>query len=177
MSKKIRSLIRTIPNHPKEGILFRDVTTLLKHPEGFKETIDVLSNRYSEIHVDVVAGVEARGFIIGSALAYALGKGFVPLRKKGKLPGKTIRQEYALEYGTDTIELHEDALKKGDKVLLVDDLLATGGTCFGAIALIEKLGGHVEEICFVVDLPELGGGKKLKEKGYRYFAITEFEGH
>jgi len=121
-------------------------------------------------------GIESRGFIIGGALAYTLGRGFVPIRKKGKLPAETIKHEYELEYGTDIIEIHKDAIKKGDKVLLVDDLLATGGTALAAAALIEKLGGTVAEMCFIVDLPDVGGAKKLKAKGYKIFALTEFEG-
>ena len=174
----IKSKIRTIPDYPKKGIMFRDITTLIKDPVGFRLVIDNMSQRYikGNIKFDIIVGIESRGFIIGGALAYALGKGFIPIRKKGKLPGKTIKHEYKLEYGTDTIEIHKDALKKGTKVLLVDDLLATGGTALASAALIEKLGGIVTEMAFIVDLPEVGGAKKLKSKGYKIFALTEFEG-
>ncbi|MFA5846536.1 MAG: adenine phosphoribosyltransferase [Thermodesulfovibrionales bacterium] len=174
----IKSKIRTIPDYPKKGIMFRDITTLIKDPVGFRLVIDNMSQRYikGDIKFDIIVGIESRGFIIGGALAYALGKGFIPIRKKGKLPGKTIKHEYKLEYGTDTIEIHKDALKKGAKVLLVDDLLATGGTALASAALIEKLGGVVIEMAFIVDLPEVGGAKKLKSKGYKIFALTEFEG-
>lgn len=169
--------IRTIPNYPKEGIMFRDITTLLKDPNGFKLTIDQLANKYRGQKIDVIAGIEARGFILGAALAYNLGLGFIPIRKKGKLPGKTISQSYELEYGTDTIEIHDDALEKGARVLLIDDLIATGGTALGAISLIEKIGGIIHETAFVVDLPELGGAKKIEAKGIKVFALCNFEGH
>lgn len=172
----IKSRIRTIPNFPKEGIMFRDVTTLLKDPEGFKITIDMLVDRYKDMDIDVIVGIEARGFILGAAMAYNMGKGFVPIRKKGKLPGKTISEDYELEYGVDTIEVHVDAIEKGQKVLIVDDLLATGGTIKGAISLVEKTGGDVVESCFIVDLPDLGGSQKLKDGNYKYFCLTEFEG-
>lgn len=172
----IKSLIRTIPNFPKEGIMFRDICTLLKDPKGFKHMIDIFSERYASYDFDVIMGIEARGFVIGAALAYTLGKGFIPIRKKGKLPGNTISQTYDLEYGTDTIEIQDDAIDKGTKVLLVDDLLATGGTVAGAISLIEKAGGTVEETCFIVDLPDLKGGEKLKAQGHKIFTLCEFEG-
>jgi adenine phosphoribosyltransferase len=169
--------IRTIPNYPKEGIMFRDITTLLKDPTGFKLTIDQLANKYRGQKIDVIAGIEARGFILGAALAYNLGLGFIPIRKKGKLPGKTISQSYELEYGTDTIEIHDDALEKGARVLLIDDLIATGGTALGAISLIEKIGGIIHETAFIVDLPELGGAKKIEAKGIKVFALCNFDGH
>lgn len=172
----IKSRIRTIPNWPKDGIMFRDITTLLKCPEGLKITIEKLIERYKDREIDVICGIEARGFILGSALAYALGKGFVPIRKKGKLPGETIDQEYQLEYGIDTIEIHTDAIEKGQNVLVVDDLLATGGTVLGAINLIEKTGGKIDECCFIVDLPDLGGSQKLKDKNYPFYTLVEFEG-
>jgi adenine phosphoribosyltransferase len=174
----IKSKIRTIPNYPKKGIMFRDITTLLKDPVGFRLVIDSFTQRYihDEYEFNVIVGIESRGFIIGGALSYALGKGFVPIRKKGKLPAEVESQEYELEYGTDRIEIHRDAIKKGDRVLLIDDLLATGGTATAAAKLIEKLGGTVVEMAFIVDLPEVGGQKKLKEKGYKVFALTEFEG-
>lgn len=173
----IAKLIRTIPNYPKDGIMFRDITTLLKDPVGFQNTIKHLVEKYKDAPIDYIAGIEARGFILGSALAFALGKGFIPVRKKGKLPGKTITQDYDLEYGSDTIEIHEDAIAKGTRILLVDDLIATGGTAIGAITLIEKVGGIIYETAFVVDLPELGGAKKIQEKGYKVFALTSFAGH
>jgi adenine phosphoribosyltransferase len=173
----IAKLIRTIPHYPKEGIMFRDITTLLKDPEGFKTTINLLVNKYKDSNLDYIAGIEARGFILGSALAFALGKGFIPVRKKGKLPGKTITQSYDLEYGSDIIEIHEDAFDKGANILLIDDLIATGGTALGAISLIEKCGGNIVECAFVVDLPELGGAKKIQDKGHKVFSLCHFEGH
>jgi adenine phosphoribosyltransferase len=174
----IKSKIRSIPDYPKKGIVFRDITTLIQDPVGFRLVIDNLTQRYldDKIEYDVIAGIEARGFIMGGALSYTLGKGFVPIRKKGKLPAKVVSQEYELEYGTDTIEIHEDAFPAGTKVLLVDDLLATGGTALAAAALIEKLGGEVVEIAFIVNLPDVGGEAKLKEKGYAIYSLTEFEG-
>src|SRR5574341_1885932 len=174
----IKSKIRTIPDYPRKGIMFRDITTLIKDPVGFRLVIDTLTQRYihASFDFDTIVGIESRGFIIGSALAYTLGKGFIPIRKKGKLPAEVVSQEYSLEYGTDRIEMHKDAIKKGDRVLLVDDLLATGGTAGAAAALIEKLGGTIVEMAFIVDLPEVGGKKKLKDKGYKIFALTEFEG-
>lgn len=172
----IKSKIRTIPNWPKEGIMFRDITTLLKSAEGLQITVDQMASRYRQMDIDVICGIEARGFILGSALAYALGKGFVPIRKKGKLPGSTISQDYELEYGVDTIEIHDDAIEKGQRVLLVDDLLATGGTALGAASLIEKTGGTIVEACFIVDLPDLKGGEKLTEKGIKFFKLVDFEG-
>lgn len=174
----IKSRIRTIPHYPKKGIMFRDITTLIKDPVGFRLVIDNLTQRYikGDINFDVIVGIESRGFIIGGALSYTLGKGFVPIRKKGKLPAKVVRQEYELEYGTDQIEMHEDALEKGTRVLLVDDLLATGGTALASAQLVEKLGGVVAEMCFIVNLPDVGGYKRLTEKGYKVFYLTEFEG-
>lgn len=173
----IASLIRTIPNYPKEGIMFRDITTLLRDAAGLKATIDILTTKYKNAPIDYVAGIEARGFILGSALAYSLGLGFIPVRKKGKLPGKTISQSYDLEYGSDTIEIHDDALHDGARVLLIDDLIATGGTAIGAITLIEKVGGVIYETAFVVDLPELGGAKKIEGLGHKVYSICNFQGH
>lgn len=174
----IKSRIRTIPDHPKKGIMFRDITTLIKDPVGFRLVIDNFTQRYvkGDIDFDTIVGIESRGFIIGGALSYTLGKGFIPVRKKGKLPGETISHEYALEYGTDTIEIHKDAISKGEKVLLVDDLLATGGTALAAAALIEKLGGVIAEMAFIVNLPDVGGAKKLADNGYKAYCQTEFEG-
>lgn len=174
----IKSKIRTIPDYPKKGIMFRDITTLIKDPVGFRLMIDTLTQRYMHVgfQFDTIVGIESRGFIIGSALAYTLGKGFIPIRKKGKLPAEVVSQEYELEYGTDRIEIHKDALKKGERVLLIDDLLATGGTALAAAALVEQLGAKVVEMAFIVDLPDVGGKKKLTAKGYKVFALTEFEG-
>ena len=174
----IKSKIRTIPDHPKKGIMFRDITTLLKDAVGFRLVIDDFTQNYIKegTKFDYVVGIESRGFIIGGALAYTLGKGFVPIRKPGKLPGETISQEYKLEYGTDKIEIHTDAIPKGMKVLIVDDLLATGGTALAAAALVEKLGGIVTGMAFIVNLPDIGGYKKLKDKGYKIYTQTEFEG-
>ena len=174
----IKSRIRTIPDYPKKGIMFRDITTLLKDAEGFRLMLEGFTQRYrsAAVSFDVVAGIEARGFIVGGAIAGALGKGFVPIRKAGKLPGEKITQEYALEYGTDRIQVHKDAFAAGARVLLVDDLLATGGTALAAAALIEKLGGIVAEIAFIVNLPEVGGEKRLHAQGYKIFFLSEFEG-
>jgi adenine phosphoribosyltransferase len=174
----IKSKIRTIADYPKKGIMFRDITTLIKDPVGFRLVIDSLTQRYIEgvVPFDVIVGIESRGFILGGALAYTLGKGFVPIRKKGKLPSKTVKQEYELEYGTDIIEIHEDALGRGTRVLLIDDLLATGGTALAAAALCEQLGAEIAEIAFIVNLPDVGGEKRLKDKGYRMHYLTEFEG-
>jgi len=172
----IKEKIRTIPDFPKKGIMFRDITTLINDAEGFKEVIDSFVKRYTGVDIDHVMGIEARGFILGGAIAHALGKGFVPVRKPGKLPAKSIKHEYALEYGTDCLEVHEDAIKKGDKILLVDDLLATGGTALAGAALAEKLGGIVVEMAFIVDLPDVGGRKNIESRGYKMFHLVEFEG-
>ena len=172
----IKSRIRTIPHYPKQGIMFRDITTLLKDPVGLRVTINELVNRYTGQKIDRVAGIEARGFIIGAALAFQLGVGFVPIRKKGKLPAQTVGHDYALEYGTDRIEMHVDAVAPGERILLVDDLIATGGTAEAACKLIESMGGKIVECCFVIDLPDLGGGKRLQQQGHEVFALCAFEG-
>lgn len=174
----IKSMIRAIPDYPKKGIMFRDITTLIKDPSGFRLVIDRLTERYTRDHTefDIIAGIESRGFIIGGALSYTLGKGFIPIRKKGKLPAEVISHEYELEYGTDIIEIHKDAVNKGDRVLIVDDLCATGGTALAAIALVEKLGGIVSEVAFIVDLPDLQGSKKIKDKEHSVYTLVEFEG-
>ena len=172
----IKSLIRTIPDYPKKGIMFRDITTLLADPQGFRLSINKMVERYTGIKIDKVAGIEARGFIFGAPLAHRLGVGFVPIRKKGKLPADTISHEYDLEYGTDVVEIHADAIRKGESVLLVDDLLATGGTAEATIHLIEKTGGTVRECCFVVDLPDIGGRARLQKLGYSVFSLCAFEG-
>ncbi len=172
----IKSRIRTVPHYPKQGVMFRDITTLLKDPVGFRVTINELVNRYTGMKIDKVAGIESRGFIIGSALAFQLGVGFVPIRKKGKLPAETIGHDYQLEYGTDRIEMHVDAIAKGERVLLADDLIATGGTAEAAVKLIESMGGKLVECCFVIDLPDLGGRNRLEKQGQKVFALCEFEG-
>jgi len=172
----IKSKIRTVPHYPKQGIQFRDITTLLKDPIGLRVTIDDLGRRYADMKIDKIAGIEARGFILGAPLAYVLGKGFVPIRKKGKLPAETIGHDYELEYGTDRIEIHTDAIEKGEKVLLVDDLIATGGTAEAACKLIQKMGGEIVECCFIIDLPDIGGRKRLEKHGHKVFALCEFEG-
>jgi len=170
----LKSKIRTVPHWPIEGVMFRDITTLLQDAEAFKHVCDELYNRYKDRKIDVVVGIESRGFIFGAVLAYKLGIGFVPIRKPGKLPYKTISAEFEKEYGKDKVEIHEDAIKKGDKVLVVDDLIATGGTCSAAVQLVEKLGGEVEECAFIIDLPDLKGKDKIK--GYKFFSMVEFEG-
>ena len=172
----IKSRIRTVPHYPKQGIQFRDITTLLKDPVGFRLTIDELVRRYKDEKIDKIAGIESRGFILGAPLAYALGKGFIPIRKKGKLPAETIGHDYELEYGTDRIEIHTDAISKGEKILLVDDLIATGGTAEAACKLIEKMGGKIVECCFIIDLPDIGGHARLEKHGHKVFALCEFEG-
>ncbi len=172
----IKSRIRTVPHYPKQGVMFRDITTLLKDPVGFRVTINEFVNRYTGVRIDKVAGIESRGFIIGAALAFQLGVGFVPIRKKGKLPGQTVGRDYSLEYGTDRIEIHVDALAPGEKVLLADDLIATGGTAEAAVKLIESMGASVVECCFVIDLPDLGGRKRLEKLGQKVFTLCEFEG-
>ncbi len=172
----IKSSIRTVPHYPKQGIQFRDITTLLKDPVGFRATIDELAERYKDVKLDKIAGIEARGFIFGAALAYALNKGFIPIRKKGKLPAEVIGHDYALEYGTDRIEIHTDAIAKGERILLVDDLIATGGTAEAACKLIEKMGGKIIECCFIIDLPDIGGRARLEKHGHKVFALCEFEG-
>jgi adenine phosphoribosyltransferase len=173
----IKDVIRTIPDHPKPGIMFRDITTLLGNARAFRTVVDQLVQPYAGIRIDKVAGIEARGFILGGAVAHQLSVGFVPVRKKGKLPWRTIMQEYALEYGVDAMEVHEDALATGEQVLLVDDLIATGGTAIAAIKLIERLGARAVGASFVIDLPDLGGMERVRELGVRVEALCAFEGH
>lgn len=156
--------------------MFRDITTLLKDAEGFKKVLDLFFERYKQMKIDKVVGIESRGFIIGAALADRLGVGFVPIRKKGKLPAEILAEEYDLEYGKDRIEMHVDAVEKGENVLLVDDLIATGGTALAACRLINRAGGKVAECAFVIDLLDLNGGKKLKEEGFKIFSLINFEG-
>lgn len=172
----IKSLIRTVPNHPKPGVQFRDITTLLKDPVGFRKVIDLLAEHYAGKHIDKIAGVEARGFIIGAALAHALGVGFVPIRKSGRLPAENIGHDYALEYGVDRVEIHVDAIEHDEQILLVDDLVATGGTSLAAINLIQKLGGVVMGCAFVIDLPDLKGSQRLRDFGMDVMTLCEFEG-
>jgi adenine phosphoribosyltransferase len=173
---QIEKLVRTIPHHPKPGVMFRDITTLLKDPTGFRVTIDSLAGRYRDRRIAKVAGIEARGFIIAAPLALALGAGFVPLRKRGRLPAATVGQDYELEYGTDRIEMHVDAVAPGERVLVADDLIATGGTAAAAVKLIEGAGGEVIECCFVIELPELGGRRRLEALGHSMVALCAFEG-
>jgi adenine phosphoribosyltransferase len=172
----IKSLVRTIPHYPKQGIMFRDITTLLKDPVGLRMTIEEIVKRYKPQRISKVAGIESRGFIIGAPVAFQLGVGFVPIRKKGKLPGETIGHDYELEYGADRIEIHTDAISKGERILLIDDLVATGGTAEAAASLVAKMGGEIVECCFVIDLPDVGGRKRLEKLGLSVHALCEFEG-
>jgi adenine phosphoribosyltransferase len=174
--KTVKDYIRTIPDFPHEGIQFRDVTTLFEDPRGFRMAIDQLLHPYAGLRFDKVVGLEARGFILGGAVAHQLSAGFVPIRKKGKLPGKTISQTYALEYGEAEVELHDDAIQPGERILIVDDLLATGGTAEAGISLVERLGGEIIGCAFIVDLPELGGRKRLEALGMEVHTLCAFEG-
>jgi len=173
----IRDLIRSIPDYPKPGIVFRDITTLLQHPAGFRRAVDELVQPFAGAGINRVAGIEARGFIIGGAVAHQLSLGFVAVRKKGKLPWQTISVEYELEYGTDEVEIHIDSVSRGDRVLIVDDLLATGGTASAATKLVRDAGGEVVGASFVIDLPDLGGRKRLEDMGVPVRTLVEFEGH
>jgi adenine phosphoribosyltransferase len=173
----VKRLIRTIPDYPKPGIMFRDVTTLMRNAEGFKAAVGAMAAPFAKQRIDAVAGIEARGFIFGGAVADKLGCGFIPIRKKGKLPWTTIGQQYSLEYGVDTIEVHLDAMKKGERILIVDDLIATGGTAEAAVKLISRVEGVVAGATFVVDLPELGGMKLLRSHGVEAHALVAYDGH
>lgn len=173
----VRDFIRTIPDFPKPGILFRDVTTLFGDARGFRMAVDQLLLPWAGVRIDKVAGLEARGFILGGAVAHQLSAGFVPMRKKGKLPARTVEQSYKLEYGEAVLEAHDDAIRPGEKVLLVDDLLATGGTAEAGLRLIERLGGEAVGCAFVIDLPELGGRALLEAAGHRVHALTAYDGH
>ncbi len=175
--KNLEKLIRTIPDYPKPGIMFRDVTTLLADAKGLRKAIKSMAEPFENKKVDAVAGIEARGFILGGAIADRLECGFIPIRKKGKLPYKTIGQDYTLEYGVDTIEIHEDAVQHGQHILIVDDLIATGGTAEAAVKLIARTGGVVAGATFIIDLPELGGMKLLKSLDVPCHALVAFEGH
>lgn len=173
----IQASIKTIPDYPKKGILFRDVTSLMEDPKAYQATIQLLVEKYQAMGFTKVVGTEARGFLFGAPLALELGLGFVPVRKPGKLPRETVSQSYELEYGTDVLEIHTDAIKAGDKVLVVDDLLATGGTIEATVKLIRQLGGEVTDAAFVINLPDIGGEEKLKLLGLNVYSICEFAGH
>ncbi|TPP11618.1 adenine phosphoribosyltransferase [Rhizobium glycinendophyticum] len=177
ISSDLADAIRSIPDYPKPGIIFRDITTLLGDARAFRRAIDELVQPYAGLKIDKIAGMEARGFILGGAVAHQLSAGFVPIRKKGKLPHETVRIAYSLEYGVDEMEIHMDAVKPGEKVILVDDLIATGGTAVGAVQLLRQIGADVVSACFVIDLPELGGRKKLEALGVEVRTLVEFEGH
>jgi adenine phosphoribosyltransferase len=172
----IKDRIRTIADHPKPGIQFRDITTLLQDPVGLGLTIDKLVEQYQGVHIDKVVGVEARGFIVGGALAHQIHAGFVPVRKQGKLPWHTIGQDYELEYGSDRVEMHTDAIADGEKVLLVDDLIATGGTALATLEMIPSTGGDIVGCAFVIDLPDLGGSRRIAERGFAVTSLCSFEG-
>ncbi len=173
---EIKSRIRTIPDYPKPGVMFRDVTTLLGDAQGLRQTVDELVQPFTGNRIDKVAGIEARGFILGGAVAHQLGVGFVPVRKKGKLPWETLGQDYELEYGSDRVEIHTDAIALGEKILLVDDLIATGGTAEATIRLIERAGGEIVGLSFVVELSDLGGRARLEKLGHAVLALCSFEG-
>ncbi len=173
----LRASVRTIPDYPKPGILFRDITTLLGNPQAFRRAVDELVQPWAGMRIDKVAGMEARGFILGGAVAHQLCSGFIPIRKKGKLPHETVSVAYSLEYGIDEMEVHRDAVQPGERVILVDDLIATGGTAEGAVKLLQSLGANVVAACFVIDLPDLGGAKKIEALGVPVRTLMAFEGH
>jgi len=175
--QEIKESIRTIPDYPRPGVQFRDITTLLGNARTFRRVIDELVEPWSVAKVNRVAGIEARGFILGGAVAHQLAAGFVPIRKKGKLPHSTVRVAYSLEYGIDEMEMHEDAVSRGERLILVDDLIATGGTAEAAVKLLRRLGAEILGACFVIDLPELGGSKKLTDLGVPVRTLVSFEGH
>jgi adenine phosphoribosyltransferase len=173
----IKNRIRTVPDWPQPGVMFRDITPLLQDPKTFRVLIDLFVHRYMDQQLDFVAGIDARGFILGSVIAYELNLGFVPIRKKGKLPFTTIGEDYALEYGSATVEVHADACKAGDRALLIDDLVATGGTMLAGVRLLQRLGAQVVECAAIVDLPELGGSRLLDQAGLKTWYVCRFEGH
>lgn len=173
----LKDAIRTIPDYPKPGIMFRDITTLLGDAQAFRQAIDQLVQPWAGTKIDKVAGMEARGFILGGAVAHQLSAGFVPIRKKGKLPHTTVRIAYSLEYGLDEMEMHQDAVRPGERVILVDDLIATGGTAEGACKLLKQIGADVVAACFVIDLPDLGGAQKIRDMGVPVRSLVEFSGH
>jgi adenine phosphoribosyltransferase len=177
LENDLRAAIRTIPDYPKPGIMFRDITTLLGDARAFRRAVDELVQPWAGMKIDKVAGIEARGFILGGAVAHQVSAGFVPIRKKGKLPHKRVRIAYSLEYGLDEMEVHEDAVEKGERVILVDDLIATGGTAEGAVKLLRQLGAEVLAACFVIDLPDLGGAEKLRRLNVPVRTLIAFEGH
>jgi adenine phosphoribosyltransferase len=177
LENDLKAAIRTIPDYPKPGIMFRDITTLLGNPRAFRRAVDELVQPWAGSKIDRVAGIEARGFILGGAVAHQVSAGFVPIRKKGKLPHTTVRIAYSLEYGLDEMEIHEDAVEKGDRVILVDDLIATGGTAEGAVKLLRQMGAQVLAACFIIDLPELGGADKLRKLEVPVRTLVSFEGH
>ncbi len=177
IASELAAAIRSINDYPKPGIIFRDITTLLRNPRAFRRSVDELVNPYAGTKVDKIAGIEARGFILGGAMAHQLSTGFVPIRKKGKLPHTTVRVAYSLEYGVDEMEMHVDAVQPGEKVILVDDLIATGGTAEGAVKLLRQMGAEIVSACFVIDLPDLGGRKKLEDLGVEVRTLVEFSGH
>ena len=174
---ELKDAIRTIPDFPKPGIMFRDVTTLMGNPRAFRQAVDELVQPYAGAKIDKVAGIEARGFILGGAVAHQLSAGFVPIRKKGKLPYETVRIAYSLEYGIDEMEMHKDAVAQGERVILVDDLIATGGTAEGAVKLLRQIGANVVAACFIIDLPDLGGAAKLRAMDVPVRTLMAFEGH
>lgn len=176
LTEELIASIRTIPDYPKPGIIFRDITTLLGNARAFRRAVDELVHPYAGSKIDKIAGIEARGFILGGAVAHQLSAGFVPIRKKGKLPHETVRVAYSLEYGIDEMEMHRDAIRPGDKVILVDDLIATGGTAEGAVRLLRQMGGEIEAACFVIDLPDLGGRAKLEALGVTVRTLVSFPG-
>ena len=177
LEDELKSAIRNIPDYPKPGIMFRDITTLLGNPRAFRRAIDELVHPFAGTKVDKVAGMEARGFILGGAVAHQLSSGFIPIRKKGKLPHDVVSIAYSLEYGLDEMEMHRDAVRPGEKVILIDDLIATGGTAVGAVSLLRQMGADVIAACFVIDLPVLGGRKKLEALGVDVLTLLEFDGH
>lgn len=177
LDRALLESIRTIPDYPRPGILFRDITTLLGNARAFRRTVDELVHPYAGTKVDKIAGIEARGFILGGAIAHQLSAGFVPIRKKGKLPHETVRVAYSLEYGLDEMEMHRDGVSAGEHVILVDDLIATGGTAIAAASLLRQLGADIVAACFVVDLPDLGGRAKLEALGIDVRTLVAFKGH
>src|SRR2546426_5711002 len=177
LENDLKSTIRTIRDYPKPGIMFRDITTLLGNARAFRRAVDELVQPWAGSKIDKVAGIEARGFILGGAVAHQVSAGFVPIRKKGKLPHQTVRMAYALEYGTDEMEMHADAVLPGERVILVDDLIATGGTAGGAIKLLRQIGANVIAACFIIDLPDLGGAAKLRAMDVPVRTLMSFEGH
>jgi adenine phosphoribosyltransferase len=177
LENDLKAAVRNIPDYPKPGIMFRDITTLLGDARAFRRAVDELVQPWAGSKIDKVAGIEARGFILGGAVAHQVSAGFIPIRKKGKLPHKRVSIAYSLEYGLDEIEMHEDAVVKDDRVILVDDLVATGGTAEGAVKLLRQMGAQVLAACFIIDLPDLGGAEKIRQLGVPVRTLISFEGH